>query len=122
VLPLLEQLKALGFGALFGGGVLGLLFAMFPRLFPGITDLQSIMLVGGALGAGLHRGVETYVIGGIFRPIASFASYYAKMAQLSALVRLGAIPETQASRLLKAATDAYFSGRRVPNPALPPPG
>lgn len=66
------------------------------------------MLVGGLFGAGLHRIIDIYVIGGMFRPMFSFVSYYSRVLQLRTLVRMGIIGPRQASILLKKLTEDYF--------------
>jgi len=64
LIPLLELLRSLGFGALFGAGNAGLAYTVFPHLFEGAASLQDLLIVGGLIGGG-HRAVDTYIIGAV---------------------------------------------------------
>jgi hypothetical protein len=66
LIPLLELLRSLGFGALFGAGNAGLVYTVFPHLFEGAASLQDLLIVGGLIGGG-HRAVDTYIIGAVHR-------------------------------------------------------
>jgi len=64
LIPLLELLRSLGFGALFGAGNAGVAYTVFPHLFEGAASLQDLLIVGGLIGGG-HRAVDTYIIGAV---------------------------------------------------------
>jgi len=119
----IETLRSLGFGSLLGGGALGLLYLLFPALFPGAATVQVVAAVGGLLGAGAHQLVDKWFLKSIVAPMGKFIGYYSKLVQLTFLRRM--IDEEQRKRLLQELTDRYFlddatAGRR--NRLLPPPG
>jgi hypothetical protein len=47
--------RSLGFAGFLFGGIAGLLFTLFPEIFPGHTRLHGIMLIGSFLGAACQR-------------------------------------------------------------------
>lgn len=120
----IETLRSLGFGALLGGGSLGLLYLFFPAIFPGAATVQVVAGVGGLLGAGAHQLIDKWFLKSIVAPMGKFIGYYSKLVQLTFLRSRRMIDEEQRKRLLQELTDRYFlddepAGRR--NRRLPPP-
>ena len=101
-------LRSLGFGALFGAGVAGIVYSLLPTAFPGASSIDNLLLVGGLAGGGLHRAVDVYVIGGILRPMTSFVQYYSKLGQLIWLTRQGVIGSREAREIQLQITTKYF--------------
>lgn len=110
-LRLLSLFRSLGFGALLGAGILGLVYAQFSETFSPHVSLRESMMIGGVLGGGLHRIIER-LFEIIFRPVTDFIAYYIKLVQLLTLRHTGVITGSQANRLLRRLTDAYFSPRK----------
>lgn len=72
----IETLRSLGFGALLGGGSLGLLYLLFPAIFPGAATVQVVAGVGGLLGAGAHQLIDKWFLKSIVAPMGKFIGYY----------------------------------------------
>ena len=85
---LIENIRSLGFGGLFGSGTLGLFRVLFPELFPAEITLEDLLIIGALFGAGGHRLINTMVVNSIFRPLGKFLSYYSKLVQLLMLRNL----------------------------------
>jgi hypothetical protein len=77
------------------------------------------MAVGGVLGAGCHQAVDTYIVGGLLRPVSRFLGFYTKLGELAFLTRTGAISPTNAARLQRRITEEYLL-RRSTMRELPP--
>jgi hypothetical protein len=109
MLKLIEIVRSLGFGALLGSGVLGLLHVRYADAFPADADLFSAILVGALLGAGVQRAVEAWIVNSVLRPSVRLTGYYFKLAQLSLLRRLAIITKKQHAGLVKDLTNRYFA-------------
>lgn len=106
----IELFRSLGYGAVFGGGLVGLLYCFFaPHFAPGVS-LKEAMIVGGFLGGGLHRLIDRYLFDSLLRPITGFIRYYGQLTQLLLLRRAGYISHRQADDLLRVLTTRYFFG------------
>ena len=118
---LIELIRSLGYGALFGAGVLGLVYALFVDRFYPVVSLRDVVLIGALIGAGLHKAIDTYLIKGLFHPVGSFVAYYGKLIQLIGLRRAGLISNRHATQLLRQLTDGYFlSDNEAKQKQLPP--
>jgi hypothetical protein len=121
-ISILEFLRSLGFGSLFGSGLTGLAYTIFYKYFSPSVSLRDMLIIGGLLGAGLHRMIDHYIFNNFFHPISSFIAFYSKLIQLSMLRRRGIISRRHANKLLKELTDKYFMAKPQPEkaPRLPP--
>ena len=118
----IETLRSLGFGSLLGGGASGLLYILFPTLFPGAATVEVVVTVGGILGAGTHQLIDKWFLKSMVAPMGKFIGYYSKIVQLSILRRT--IGEEHRNRLLQELTDRYFLDDTPGNKRsrfLPPP-
>jgi hypothetical protein len=79
---LIEILRSMGFGALFGGGVVGLCYIMFPQQFPGAVELKNAILIGGLLGSGAHQLIDAWLVQSLLRPAGRTISFYSRLVQL----------------------------------------
>lgn len=95
-----NHIRFLGFGGFLCGGLVGLLFLLYPNHFPKHITLEDIVLVSGFLGAAFHRPASTL----IFKPFL----YYANLTQLM-LLRQHIGEQTQ-SEIIKELTMKYFLG------------
>jgi hypothetical protein len=85
MIELIELFRSLGFGALFGGGFLGLIYILFPSIFSVTTTIEVVLAVGGLLGAGTHQFIDKLFIKSILAPIGKFINFYSKLIQLTYL-------------------------------------
>lgn len=121
-IELMETLRSLGFGALLGGGTLGLIYLLMPELFHGAATLETAAGIGGLLGAGTHQLIDAWFIKGLLGQVGRFLSYYSKLIQLALLWRV--LPRDLARRLLREITERHFLDKPPPGPGnrLLPPG
>jgi hypothetical protein len=77
-------------------GVAGLIYSRVPTLFAGAGGLESFMMVGGILGAGVHQWINALIVNALLRPLSRTVSFNAKLAELSALTRAGVISRGRA--------------------------
>jgi hypothetical protein len=79
-------LRSLGFGGLLGGGIGGLIYLLFPGLFPDRdkVSLEGITLICGLIGAGFHGFFSKLVTGNSGK----FVVYYMHLATLLTWGRL----------------------------------
>jgi len=117
IFNLIETLRSLGFGALLGSGILGLSYLTAPRLFLGTTTMETVLAVGGLLGAGAHQLIDTWFLKGILSRIGGFVGYYSKLVQLAYIGRY--LEEEQRRHLLRELTERYFLNETLKG--LPPP-
>ncbi len=61
IVELGEFLRSLGFGGLLGSGLLGIIYLLFPGLFPATVSIEIILVIGGLSGAGFHGLFEKLV-------------------------------------------------------------
>ncbi|MGB3509873.1 MAG: hypothetical protein WBA93_11630 [Microcoleaceae cyanobacterium] len=59
---ILEFIKSLGGGGIFGSGLLGLTYLLWPGLFPPAVPLEIILIIGSLFGAGCHRLLDSLAI------------------------------------------------------------
>jgi hypothetical protein len=110
----IPMIRSLGFGALFGAGLAGVAYTMFPQIFSGATRLQDMMVVGGFIGAGIHEILDRYVVGGLFGPLVRATRFYASLAEIVALRRAGLVGPELANDLLESAMKARFGANHLP--------
>lgn len=103
MLKLVTVTKSLGFGAMLGAGILGLLCVSLPHRFPENTSLSFLVLLGALIGAGAHRAIGT-----LLSPII----YYFKITQLLVLCRARMITQKQKRALIVQLTQDYFAPRQ----------
>lgn len=98
-----DHVRSFGPVGLLCGGILGLLFLLYPDTFPRHATVKSVLLVGCFLGAALQRLLSTL----FFNPLL----YYASLLQLTLLRRL--IGEKTQGEIIKELTIRYFLGERL---------
>jgi hypothetical protein len=118
----IELIRSMGYGALLGAGVTGLIYSIFWTYFSPVLSLKDVLFVGALLGGGAHRLVDSLLYS-MLRPITSFIGYYSRLAQLLILRETGIISHRQADELLRQLTNRYFLGQQTRGdpPGLPPP-
>jgi hypothetical protein len=104
----LAQIRSLGFGAMLGAGVLGLIFVMFPAFFSERIDFNNIVFLGALIGGGSHRLIDIWFVQIIFYPVGRFVSYYSRVIQLILLSKSRTISNKQKKEILKQLTEKYF--------------
>lgn len=102
----IESLRSLGFGGLLGGGLLGLLYSVFPNNFNQQISFEQITLIGAMIGAGGHKLIDEWLINSILLPIGIFFSYYSELIQLVFLKRL--LGRQQTHKIMRELTYKYF--------------
>lgn len=55
LIEIVELIKSLGGGGLLGAGLLGLIYLLYPGLFPATVTIEIVLVIGSLLGAGCHR-------------------------------------------------------------------
>ena len=120
VLPGLELLRRIGFGALLGAGLGGLLYATHPALFPGAA-FREVIYIGAAIGGGLSQLIEKgmHVV---LNPVSRRAKHYSKILELAIARSHGIVTEEQAQAIREQLQADYFLGdTRIPvKRGLPP--
>jgi hypothetical protein len=94
--------RSFGFGGFMCGGLVGLLFLLYPDAFPRHSTPEGVVLIGACLGAGFQRLANLLVL----KPLL----FYAGIAQLTLLRRL--IGEKTYNEIIRQLTIEYFLGER----------
>lgn len=107
---LLARTRTLGFGALLGGGLLGLTYVLIPWTLPATITLKPTIALGMMIGAGLHK-----TIGRIFNwiftgPLSGHVEYYIKVVKLYSVRHIIGHDTFKAAVAVLTLTDA-FGGR-----------
>ncbi len=59
---ILEFIKSLGGGGLFGSGLLGVIYLFGPSVFPPAIPVEMILIIGALFGAGCHKLLNSLAI------------------------------------------------------------
>jgi hypothetical protein len=113
---LIETLRSMGFGALLGGGIVGLCYIMFPQQFPGAVELKNAILIGGLLGGGAHQLIDAWVVRSLLKPVGRTISFYSHLIQLILLRPI--IGQQMHRELVRELVRGHFVGN--PQAQLPP--
>lgn len=116
---MLKQIQSLGYGGLLGSGLLGLIYLIWPNLFPAHIAFENVLAVGGLLGAGLHKTIGKFVERHILKPLMSYIHFRMKMEQYLKYRSIMS-DETRLKMLQKIVVD-YLLGPNSKNSSLPPP-
>lgn len=119
LVEVLEFLRSLGFGAMFCGGLTGLVYCISPHTFTSKVSIKEVMVIGGLLGAGLHRVING-LINRFLNPITNSLSFYSKVLQLTWLQSRGLISNTDSEELLNILTRGHILGLPSQLQLLPP--
>jgi hypothetical protein len=92
-----DQVRSFGLGGFMCGGLLGLLFMVWPDALPPHASITDALLVGGFLGAGSQR-----LLANIFQ------NFYSRLLQLSLLRPV--IGEQTYNEILRELALHYFLG------------
>jgi len=105
--------RSFGAGGLVCGGLAGLLFILYPHVFPRHSTLQGLMLIGACLGSGFQRLASSLVL----KPLL----FYGSLAQLALLRRwTGDLIDERTYRMMaRQIAVEYFLGSH--DGASPPP-
>ena len=106
--PLIKFLRSLSFGGFVGSGIAGILYLRFPQIFGTAITLNDMLIFGGALGASIHRGIDSIVVGGILHPLGKTMNYYGKLVQMEIQRRKGMMDHKTYRRIKAKLDDAYF--------------
>jgi hypothetical protein len=96
-----NHVHSLGLGGFLCGGLLGLLFLIYPGVLPPHATTHDVLLVGSFLGAGCQR-----LLARIFGPV----HFYSRLLQLTLLRPI--IGERTQSEIMRELTLRYFLGER----------
>lgn len=105
-LPLAEIGRRLVFGAVLGADAGVLLFALYPRLFPGF-DVGEVLYIGSAIGAGFSQLLERW-LATLISPMSRRTKRYLTMVELALARGKGTLSEAQAQALRKQSQNEYF--------------
>ena len=119
LVEVLEFLRSLGFGAMFCGGLTGLVYCISHHTFTSKVSIKEVMVIAGLLGAWLHRVING-VINRFLNPITNSLSFYSKLLQLTWLQSRGLISNTDSEELLNDFTRGYILGLPSQPQLLPP--
>jgi membrane-bound metal-dependent hydrolase YbcI (DUF457 family) len=118
-LRVLEFIRSLGFGALLGSGLAGLIYLGLLAKFPTEPNLENVLLVGALIGAGSHQLIDALIVRSVLHPLGNFVRYYGKLVQLVLLRRI--IGHGETDELIKELTRRYFLEQdESDRPLLPP--
>jgi hypothetical protein len=111
----LNFLKSLGFGAMLGAGLGGILFCGYYNKPSSSITLKEAMMIGGLLGGAIHRLLDQYIITPIISPLIPDFAFYRQLLELRMLQRRGLLEEQKADELLNGIIEKKFLGK----PMLP---
>jgi hypothetical protein len=103
--------RSFGLGGFIGGGLAGILFLLYPNVFPQHSTLQGVMLIGASLGAASQRLANAL----IFRAL----RFYLNLAQL--IVLRPYIGDRTTNEIAQRLTRRYFLGDENPPAQVPSP-
>jgi hypothetical protein len=62
LIEILEFIKSLGGGGIFGSGLLAIIYLLWPNLFPSSVSLNTILLIGALIGTGSSRLINSVAV------------------------------------------------------------
>src|SRR5215467_4533595 len=105
-------LRSLSFGGLLGLGVAWLAYRQNQPYFVGKVIETHFLLFGSALGASVHRAIDS-VLRAIMKPLFGHIEYYGKIAQLTHRRDKGRIGDVEYQSLVSRLTVRFFVGEET---------
>ena len=104
--------RSLTFGGLIGLGVAWLTYKHNQSYFAGNALETHFLAFGSALGASVHRAVDS-ALRFVMKPLFDHVDYYLKLAQLTRLKQKGRIGDNEYTNLVNSLTVKFFAGEDV---------
>jgi len=103
-----ELVRSLGFGSLFGAGIGGCLWIFCGGSKQSAVSFDQSLLMGALLGAGTHQIIDKYISEGILKPLAPYAKAHFVLRYVGRLQNTGLIDQEQAAMLKDQTIDILF--------------